>query len=115
MMKMYQRVFVKDSLGKYSATITDIIESADNSGHMYFCKYDNGNTSEWVSEIYVSPLEYKMGDKVTSQYGNGFVYNVVNGIHEVTYSHGTLYHLESELQPDNTPKKKKSIWKRIFA
>lgn len=113
MLKMYSRVFVRDLEGRHSATITDIMESADNSGHIYFCKYDNGNPSYWVSESDIAPLEYKMGDKVVTAYGNGFVYNVVNGIHEVTYTHGTLYHLESEMQPDNTPKRA-SLWKRIF-
>ena len=114
MLKMNSRVFVTDSYGRYSATITDIIGSADGNGYMYFCKYDNGNISEWIPDEYVTPLEYKLGDRVTTTYGNGFVYNVVNGLHEVVYSYGTLYHLESEMQPDNTPKKV-SFWKRIFA
>ena len=107
--QMYSRVFVSDVDGRQTATIIDITNSADNIGFLYFIKYDKDYSTVWVSESDVTPLEYKMGDRVISDYGKGFVDNVVNGIYQVVYTHGTLYHLECELQPDNTPKEK-SLW-----
>jgi hypothetical protein len=110
--QMYSRVFISDSVGRHTATVIDILNSADNSGYIYFIKYDKDYSTEWVSESDITPIEYQIGERVVSQYGRGYVDNVVNGIYQIVYKHGMLYQLECELQPDNTPKKK-SLLKRI--
>ena len=112
MYQMYSRVFVCDSLGRHTATIIDITNNADNSGKLYFIKYDKDYSTVWVTESDITPIEYHIGERVVSDYGKGYVDNVVNGIYQVVYKHGMLYHLECELQPD-TPKRKESLIKRI--
>lgn len=107
--KKGDRVFVYDN---FDATITDTLRSADGNGYIYQCTYAD-NSSEWVSEQYLTLIKFKVGDNVTSYYGNGKVVEVGRHIIQVSYGILTAPHFESELKP-SIPEKK-SFWKRIFA
>lgn len=96
------RVFVSDDSGKYSATITDIMEG---DTPLYKCSYDMGGYDYLLAEE-IEPLQYHIGDKVRSALGKGIVVEV--GKHTITVSYGNVQsaHFERELAPDK-PKKKR--------